>query len=87
MKAKISSSILLLIALFLFSGCVKFFTIGENKGYCEENGCDYSDAGLCADPYEVYQHRFEIKDEPYANIDCPCGKKKSTTYTYKEVIK
>ncbi|PCI30920.1 MAG: hypothetical protein COB67_00250 [SAR324 cluster bacterium] len=68
---KIFMSISIIILLGITStGCTKFFTIGENKGYCEENGCDYSDAGLCANPYDVFENRHTIKNEPYKNINC-----------------
>ena len=69
---------LMALLAFSFTGCSKFFNIGENKGYCEENGCDYSDAGLCADPYEIYKYRGKIKNQPYQNIQCECGKKGSS---------
>lgn len=78
LKSSVALSFIVLVAL-MFGGCSKFFTIGENKGYCEENGCDYSDAGLCADPYDLYQKRSQIRDEPYANIKCKCRQSNKTT--------
>jgi len=71
-------------AVMLVSGCSKFFTIGKNKGYCEEHGCDYSDAGLCADPYDVYQKRNQLGNEPYSNIKCKCRQQSDTATVYRE---
>lgn len=69
---------LLSVLLIGLTGCSKYFTIGENKGYCEEMGCDYADAGICGDPYELYKERKNIKKQAYKNIDCSsCNKSRS----------
>lgn len=67
------SLVLAIAVLLTMSGCTKYFTVGENRGYCEEHGCDYSDAGLCGDPYEIYRQRHALGDRPYAGIDCRKG--------------
>ena len=60
-------------ALFVFTGCSsKMFNIGENKGYCEEQGCDYSDAGVCGNPYDILLHKDKAKKLAYARIHCTC---------------
>lgn len=54
---------LLLIGIFgliSLSGC-SMMTVGENQSYCVENGADYSDAGLCADPMKIYENRHKLK--------------------------
>jgi len=64
---KLSIAITLLL---LFNGCSTYFQIGKNKGYCEEHGCDFSDAGFCLGPYEMYQKKDSLKEEAYKNINC-----------------
>ena len=62
--------VIFLIALFFFSGCSTYFQIGKNKGYCEENGCDFSDAGLCIGPYEMYLRKDSLTGQAYKDIKC-----------------
>jgi hypothetical protein len=63
--------LLSITTVILLSGCgSKFFNIGENKGYCEENGCDYSDAGVCDNPYDILLNKEKAKELAYKRIDC-----------------
>ena len=52
----------------IFSGC--FFNLGESQGYCEEHGCNYADAGVCGDTFEIYKRRYDNLDKSYENIEC-----------------
>lgn len=62
------------IAIF-FTGCVEsMFSLGANKSYCEEHGCDYSDAGVCKDPYFVLLNKQNVKAGAYKGIDCYTNK-------------
>jgi len=58
----------------LFTGCIgKLINIGEEKGYCEEHGCDYSDAGVCGDAYELFKRKKKVSAVAYKNIECDCA--------------
>ena len=64
---------LLIITVFsiFLAGCsAKDFSLGYEKSYCEEHGCDYTDAGICGDPMEIYKYRkdININDVAYKNI-------------------
>lgn len=75
----------LILISSMFFGCSTYFAIGADKGYCEEHGCDYSDAGLCLDPYELNKHKNKYKKEAYANIDChKCNAKATTRIVYEK---
>lgn len=46
MKSIYKIFVLLLIVLS-FNGCVsRFFSVGEERSYCDENGCNYKDSGV-----------------------------------------
>ncbi len=60
---------------FFLSGCLaSALSLGSNKSYCEENGCDYSDAGVCKEPYFVLNNKQSIKSGAYKGIDCYSNK-------------
>jgi hypothetical protein len=62
---------------FFSSGCVaSAFNIGENEGYCEDAGCDYSDAGVCGDPYNILKNKEAAKKLAYDRIECSCNHNK-----------
>lgn len=66
--------ILTLLIPFIFTGCIgKLINIGEEKGYCEENGCDYSDAGICGDAYLLFKNKKKVASTAYQNIQCDCA--------------
>lgn len=44
----------------LVSGCTQMIAIGHEHSFCEENGYDYSDAGVCGDPLMIYKNRKRI---------------------------
>ncbi len=70
---KIIKIVSMLLALGLtFNGCV--LNLGESQGYCEEHGCDYSDAGVCGDAFEIYKTRHKDVDKSYEHIECSCRK-------------
>lgn len=67
----IKSILLAILAVMLFSGCVAdYFTFGKNQSYCEENGCDYADAGVCKSPFDIIQNKQKYNKESYSNIPC-----------------
>ncbi|WP_456469995.1 hypothetical protein [Caminibacter sp.] len=66
----IFSFILLLMA---FTGCSKIISIGYEHPYCEENGKNYQDAGVCGDPMLIYKYRYYIDEN---NIAYQKGKSK-----------
>ena len=55
-----------------FSGCAGYFNIGAEQGYCEEQGCDYSDAGVCGNPYDILKNKEKAKNLAYERINCNC---------------
>jgi len=62
----------IMLISMLFSGC-SFFNLGESQGYCEERGCDYSDAGVCDDAFVNFQTRYKDIERSYAHV--PQGEK------------
>ncbi len=56
--------------MLTFSACWSAFNIGEQQGFCDEMGCDYSDAGVCRDPFYVLTHKDKVSKEAYDGIDC-----------------
>ena len=68
----IFKGVLMAIVMASFGGC-SAISIGENETYCEEHGCDYSDAGFCGSPIKIYKHRHELGR--YV-ADCDCGSEK-----------
>ena len=74
MNINIKNTLFILIITGLLSGC-SFFNLGKPMGSCEENGCDYSDAGICGDLFDNYKARYDNLDLSYKNIDCSkCNK-------------
>ncbi len=64
---------IMFLSPLLFSGCIgKIINIGEEKGYCEEHGCDYSDAGVCGNVYELYRKKNKVSAVAYRHIECNC---------------
>jgi hypothetical protein len=63
----------------IFSGCVAdYFTLGKAQTYCEENGCDYSDAGVCSSPFDIIQKKEFYNKVAYKAI--PCEQNKGVKY-------
>lgn len=69
------NKILILVIPILFSGCMAIFNIGHDKGICESRGCDYSNAGVCGDSYEIYKNWKKALYTTYKNIGCKGGEK------------
>ena len=63
-------NLFLLIAPFVFSGCMSIFNVGYDKGICEEQGCDYKDAGVCGNSYDIYKDWRKAKKEAYIGYKC-----------------
>ena len=62
MKSIYKIFVLLLIVLS-FNGCVsRFFSVGEERSYCDENGCNYKDSGVCASPLEVLENKDDLSE-------------------------
>lgn len=66
----------LIIVIFplIFTGCIgKIINIGEEKGYCEEHRCDYSDVYVCGDAYLLFKNKKRVASVAYQNINCECS--------------
>ena len=61
-------SIMVLIGV-MFSGC-SMLNLGKNQSKCEESGCDFSDAGVCMEPYYILEHKYKVKRYAYQGIGC-----------------
>lgn len=61
--------LIFLILVFASSGC----SIGHNQTYCERNGADYSEAGVCRSMMWIIQNSKEATEEAYRG-DGRCGR-------------
>ena len=54
------------ISVFL-QGCgvANFFTLGENQTASEEEGNDYSDAGISENPYDIVGKKIKANKQSY----------------------
>lgn len=66
-----SSFLIMILISLVFQGCgIKdFFTLGENKTKCEEENCDYKDAGVCLNPFEILEDKDFIKTQAYKDYE------------------
>jgi hypothetical protein len=48
------------VSIFSLSSCSSMLGMGHEKTYCEEHGHDYSDAGVCGDPMQIYKNRKKL---------------------------
>lgn len=48
---------------FSFWGC----SVGYDKTYCEENGSDYTDSGVCSGMIEIIDNSSETIKRAYGN--------------------
>ena len=71
MSTKTIFRLALLGVLLTLGGCAKHMGVGYNETYCEEHGCDYSDAGVCGDPMKIYKYRKYIDESSiaYKNLE------------------
>ncbi len=64
MKKMRNSTLLLSVVIALtFNACSsigQFFSVGEEKSYCKEHGCDYSKVGVCAGPIEILENKNDL---------------------------
>ena len=37
-------------------------SLGYEHSYCDEHGFDYTDAGVCGNPMDIYQNRKKYKN-------------------------
>jgi len=50
------------------NGCVsRFFSVGEEKSYCQEMGCNYKDVGVCANPIKILENKDDLSDIKASN--------------------
>lgn len=67
------------LMVLLFSGCASMWeavSIGKLESKAEEEGMDYQDTGVVADPYFLYVNRKNIDPTKiYPNADCREGRK------------
>lgn len=63
-----------IISIFFITGCTsktaEYFTLGKGQTYCEENGCDYADAGVCDSPFNIIKNKKLANADSYRNIKC-----------------
>ncbi|MGE4456733.1 MAG: hypothetical protein AB7E13_07340 [Arcobacteraceae bacterium] len=67
MSKRIKQIVFLGSILVLFTGC-SILNLGEPQGYCDEHGCDFSDAGVCGDVFETYKTRYKDLDRSYRHL-------------------
>lgn len=62
---------LIIIGVFIsiFLGGCSIFNLGSSVSKCEEGGCNYSDAGVCSDPYYVLHHKAGARKQAYKDIN------------------
>lgn len=65
--------ILILGVSSLFLGGCSWIGVGHNKTYCAEHGCDYSDAGVCGNSYDIYKNWRETEEKAYSGYACNKG--------------
>ncbi|MFA6195372.1 MAG: hypothetical protein WC656_01855 [Sulfurimonas sp.] len=62
--------LLFLLVALSFNGCIsQAFSVGSEKSYCQENGCDYTDVGLCANPLEILENKSDLSEIRKRNED------------------
>ena len=60
---KYKTMLIIFIVSLSFNGCVsRFFSVGEERSYCQEMGCDYRDLGVCANPIEILESKDDLND-------------------------
>jgi len=64
-----SHIVIIAILTLGLSGC-SWIGIGKNETYCAEHSCDYSDAGVCGNSYDVYKNWREVQKKSYENYSC-----------------
>lgn len=73
MRNKIAAFILAGVSLLFFSGC---FSVGANATYCQEHGCDFHDAGICGNSYDIYKNWKKAEKDAYRGYKCGQGEYK-----------
>lgn len=57
---KIITFIFTVFLAFILNGCI--FALGNNTGLCEDDGCNYKEAGVCMDVISIYKNRSKIEN-------------------------
>lgn len=66
-KKMFSMKMLITLGIALvFTGC----SIGKSRTYCEENGADYSQAGVCDSMLEILENPQQTISKAYKNQKC-----------------
>lgn len=64
---------IILLKLFIVLGITFGLTgcsIGKSRTYCEENGADYSQAGVCDSMLEILENPQQTINKAYKNQRC-----------------
>jgi len=64
--------IFVVFLLLMLNGC-SWIGVGKNDTYCGEHNCDYSDAGVCGNSYDVYKNWQETQKKAYQDYTCKKG--------------
>ena len=67
MRALIKNALIAIFISIFLQGC--FVADFFSKTICEEEGCDYKDAGVCMNPYEILTNKDISKTEAYKQYD------------------
>jgi hypothetical protein len=58
-----------LIGLLMLQGCT-WLAVGKNQSHCEDNGKDYSEAGVCWSVMQVTKNSDKALKASYRNYSC-----------------
>ena len=70
MRNRVIVFILTILSLAFFTGC---FSVGANTTYCQEHGCDFHDAGVCGNSYDIYKNWKKAEKDAYRGYNCKQG--------------
>ena len=62
--------IFITMTAFMLNGCMSIFNVGHNKSVCEEEGCDFRDAGVCGNSYDIYKNWRKAIKRAYIGYSC-----------------
>jgi hypothetical protein len=68
MKDNMNKKTLISVLLIgLLNGC---YGLGKQNSICEEMGCSYKKAGVCANPIDILKNKELANTKAYIDIDC-----------------